>query len=113
MKNKVLLIIWFIMLIVIFGLLSVLGFIHKKDVDNYHKYEEKLIEAAKVYVNKNKMYPNKGSKIEIKVNDIISDGYIHKKDIVKGCNGTVTVKYDRFIDYIPNIKCKYYKSNSK
>ena len=110
MKNKVLLILWFILLIIIFGLLSVLGFMHKKDVESYKKYEDKLIEATKIYAHDNNSYPNKGSKIEIKVEDLIKGKYIKKKDIVKGCKGSIIIKYDNFIDYIPNIKCKYYKS---
>lgn len=113
MKNKVLLIIWVILLVGIFALLSVLGFMHKKDVNNYQKYEDKLITAAKKYVNANKIYPKKGSKINIKIDDIIASGYIKKKDIEKSCKGSIVVKYDQFIDYLPNLKCKYYKSVNK
>jgi hypothetical protein len=113
MKNKVLLIIWVILLVGIFSLLSLLGFSHKRDVDNYHKYEDKLVEAARVYAKAHNTYPKKGTKLEIKIDDLISENYIKKKDIVKGCTGTVIVKYDKFIDYLPNIKCKYYKSNNK
>lgn len=110
MKNKILLIIWFILLIIIFGLLSMLGFMHKKDVENYKKYEEKLVEATKIYARDKKSYPTKGSKLEVEIEDLIKEKYINKKDIVKGCKGSITIKYDNFIDYIPNIKCKYYKS---
>lgn len=113
MRNKALLIVWVILLIGIFVLLSMLGFIHKKEVDSYHEYEDKLVVAARKYVNANKIYPKKGSKIEVNISDIIDAGYIKKKDIEKSCKGTIIVKYDRFIDYLPNIKCKYYKSSTK
>lgn len=113
MKNKVLLIIWFILLIGIFTLLSIIGFKHKDNVESYHKYEDKLIEATRRYANVNNMYPKKGSKIEIKINDLIRNGFIDKKDIEKTCKGSVIIKYDKFIDYIPNINCKYYISNNK
>lgn len=113
MKNKVLLIIWVIILIGIFTLLSLIGFKHKKDVSNYHKYEDKLVDAAKSYVNHYKTYPKKGSKLNIKIDDLIKDGFIKKKDVISSCSGIVIVKYDNFIDYIPNIKCQYYKSQNK
>lgn len=113
MKNKVLLIIWVILLIGIFTLLSILGFKHKNNVNNYKKYEDKLIIATKNYVNANKMYPKKGSKLYVKIGDLITGGYVSKKDIVDGCSGTIIVKYDEFIDYVPNLKCKYYKSINK
>lgn len=113
MKNKVLLIIWFILLIGIFSLLSVLGFKHKEDVKSYKEYEEKLIVAAKKYANYHKEYPSEGSTINIKIGDLIIEKFIDKKDVIKGCSGTIIIKYDSFIDYIPNIKCKYYKSIKK
>ena len=113
MKNKVLLIAWFILLIGIFALLSVIGFKHKKNVDKYHDYEDKLIVASREYTNSHKSYPEKGTSIEIQITDLIKEGYIKKKEIVEGCSGSITVKYDKFIDYTPNIKCKYYKSVNK
>jgi hypothetical protein len=113
MKNKVLLIVWVILLIGIFTLLSILGFKHKHNIESYQKYEQKLIDATKKYANNHKAYPEKGSSIKVKDTDLISEGFINKKDIIKGCKGTVTIKYDKFIDYIPNIKCKYYKTHKK
>ena len=85
----------------------------KNNVNNYKKYEDKLITATKNYVNANKMYPKKGSKLYVKIGDLITGGYVSKKDIVDGCSGTIIVKYDEFIDYVPNLKCKYYKSINK
>lgn len=110
MKNKVLLIIWVIILVIIFTLLSILGFKHKKDIENYHKYEEKLIEATKIYLNQNNLYPKKGTKVKININEIIEAGLIKKKDIEKTCSGSIIVKYDNYIDYLPQLKCKYYVS---
>lgn len=113
MKNKFLLILWVILLIGIFTLLSLLGFSHKNKVSTYHKYEDKLIEAARAYTKNHNTYPKKGTRLEIKVDDLIKEGFVNKKDAVRGCSGSVIVKYDRFIDYLPNIKCKYYKTNNK
>ena len=110
MKNKVLLIIWVVLLIGIFTLLSILGFKHKHNIENYQKYEQTLVEATKRYANNHKSYPDKGSSITVKDKDLIKEGFVAKKDIVKGCSGSVTIKYDKFIDYIPKIKCKYYKT---
>ena len=101
------------MLIAIFALLYVVGFKHKNNIDKYHIYEDKLIVAARSYVKSNNLYPKKGSKVSVKIGDLKNQGYIDKKDVVSGCTGTIIVKYDKFIDYIPNIKCKYYKSESK
>lgn len=113
MKNKVLLIIWVILLIGIFALLTFMGFKHKKSIEKYKKYEEVLITASRSYTSSKKVYPKKGSKIIIKVEDLIDEGFVNKKDIVDGCDGTITVKYDSYIDYYPNIECKYYKSVNK
>lgn len=113
MKNKVLLIIWVILLIGIFTLLTYIGFIHKKDVKKYKDYEEVLITASRSYTSSKNMYPKKGSKIIIKIEDLINEGFVDKKDIVDGCSGSIIVKYDSYIDYFPNIKCKYYKSVNK
>ena len=110
MKNKVLYIIWVILLVGIFTLLSIIGFKHKKNIETYKEYESKLVDAAKAYSNNHKLYPNLGTKITIKIDDLIKEGFINKKDVVKGCSGYVTVKYDKFIDYFPHIKCKYYKT---
>lgn len=113
MKNKALLIIWLILLIGIFTLLSIIGFKHKDNIKNYHEYEEKLVAAAKEYTNHNKKYPKKGTSIKITTTKLIKEGYIKKKDVVKGCSGYISVEYSEFIDYIPNLKCKYYKSVNK
>ena len=97
MKNKALLIVWVILLIGIFTLLSIIGFKHKDDVASYKEYEEKLVEAARAYTTHNSSYPKKGHKIDIKIDDLLKDGFINKKDVVKGCKGSVTVEYKNVI----------------
>lgn len=94
-------------------MLSIIGFKHKNNVKNYKEYEDKLIDATKAYLNVHRSYPNKGSSISINIKELISEEFIDKKDVVKGCSGTIIVKYDKFIDYLPNLKCKYYKSIKK
>lgn len=110
MRNRVLFIIWFIVVVIIFGLLSALGFIYKGKVDSYNKYEEKLVCASKIYIKDNNLVPKEGKTVKVSIDDLIEAKLIKKKDTIKECKGYIEVERRKLINYYPKLKCKYYKS---
>ena len=110
MRNKALFIVWCVFVVIIFGLLSTLGFIYKNKLKTYHEYEDKLIVASKKYIKDNDIFLKDGTSKKISINKLEKSKLITKKDIVKECSGYVLVKKDKLLDYKPVLKCKYYKS---
>lgn len=104
-------IVWVIFVFLIMGGLITLGYIYKNKLNNYHKYEDKIVFSAKKYVTDNNISLKKAEKKVINIDELIKNGYIKKKDIIKECNGNVTIYLEKnIVKYKPFIKCKYYKT---
>ena len=112
-KYNVVFTVWLIICVIIFGLLCALGFIYKNKVAKYKEYEETLVTLTKDYLKEHSKYPSKNNEISVSVNKLIKYGYITKDNIVSECSGKVIVKHNKQMEYIPQIKCKYYKSSAK
>ena len=115
-KIKKMYFVWGILVILIFGILTVFGFIYKNKTSVYKELENKLVEAEKKYVDAKFLYPqgNENLKVtseiliknefmdELKINDEVCDGYatIKRKGTVfeyKGyvkCNNYTTKGYE-------------------
>ena len=91
----------------------------------YDKYEEKMIAAAEDYFKDKDLIPSEESDIEtVKLTKLVEKGYIKSPgnllndDSCKGSvsvrkNGSTSVEYEQgFLNYIPVLDCKNYKTNS-
>ena len=105
--------IWIIIVVIIFGLLCTLGFIYKNKVEKYKEYEETLVSLTQTYLKDENKFPDKNKDIDVTINTLIKKGYIDKNNIVSECSGSILVKHKKQMEYIPKIKCKYYKSETK
>lgn len=108
-KIKIAYIIWAILVIIIFGLLTMLGFMYKKKVEPYKELEFNLKEIAEKYVELEFLYPENGEEVIIKSEDLI------KKDLMKEltykkdtCSGYVELTYNGVYNYKSFIKCDNY-----
>ncbi len=111
MKNfNRLFIVWCFVATIIFAGLCTIGFMYKRNLEEYHDFENVIINAAKAYVLDEGIVDFNSDYIDIKISTLLDKGYIKKKDVVKSCNGSVRIENKKLIKYKPLIKCKYYKS---
>ena len=107
--NK-LFIVWIVVVILIFGGLITIGFLYKSKIRKYQDYEDVLIKKTETYISDKNLYPKDNDSIKVDVNELIDNGYLTKKEIIKDCTGNITVTKKKNITYKPSIKCKNYRS---
>jgi hypothetical protein len=103
-------IIWGIIVILIFTLLTILGFVYKDKSKAYQELENKIVEAEKKYVDANFLYPQDESKLKTSSSELINNNYLDSltKDD-KECIGYATVKKNGTVyEYAGYIKCDNY-----
>ena len=102
-------ILWGIIMVLIFSLLTFFGLKWKNKYKGYFDLEDKLVKNTQKYYESNHEYPKKGSeeKIflkELRDNEVI-DELIYNDD---KCDGYVIVKNNNVIEYKAYIKCNNY-----
>ena len=104
--------VWGIIVIFLFSLLTVFGFVYKNKTRGYKKLEEKIIEAEKKYVDENFLYPQDNQKITTSVNELIETGYLDNLDIKDDvCIGYAEVsKINSVYEYKGFIMCDKYQT---
>lgn len=92
-------------------------------IDHYD-YEQKMISAAQKYVSNKKIELKEGKSVSIDLNDLVDLGYIKSTEKLlddSSCSGNVIVRKNGslieendggYINYIPNLKCSKYKSQT-
>ena len=110
-KMKIAYIIWGILVVIIIGLLTFLGFMYQKKLEPYKELEFNLKEAAEKYVELEFLYPEDGEKLIIKSEDMIQkeimDELSYKNE---SCNGYVELSYNGVYNYKSFIKCDNYET---
>lgn len=107
-KTKILFIIWAIIVIIIVGLLTTMGFILKNRTIKYEKLESKLVESAEKYAY-DKALLDEGEEMKITSEELILLKYLDSLEIDKdSCKGYVIIKNDGGYKYEPFISCHVY-----
>ena len=110
-KSNALFVVWGIIVIVLVGLLTTMGFMLKGKNEKYELVEKRLKEAASSYADHNFLYPEDGEKLKILTKDLVSSGLL-KQDELKVdkdvCTGYIILHKDVFCEYDVFIKCNNY-----
>ena len=108
-KTKILFVIWAVIVVIVIGLLTTLGFMLRGVNKEYRSLEEKLQMSAEKYTSDNFMYPDQGGSLKITSEELIEKNYLDElkkdKDV---CQGYVEVTTDKFVKYKAFIKCDKY-----
>ena len=110
-KTTVLFIIWGILVIIIVGLLTTMGFILKSKTKKYHALEEQLIQSATNYVSDH-MILNEEEVIVIDAKQLIDEEYLESLDVSDdSCLGYVIVENKGSYEYSSFITCSSYTTH--
>ncbi len=113
-KTKILLVVWAIIVIVLVGLLTLMGFMLKNNKEEYLEMEEELREAAQKYVLDNGYYPENGGELKLSSEDLYEAAYLDHDDLENNgdtCQGYVVIYTENIVKYKAYIKCKNYTTN--
>lgn len=108
-KTYILFVIWGVLVVIVVGLLTYLGFNLKSKFKDYEKLEEKLLDSAKKYVDTNFLYPEGKQTLKVTSTELIEKDFLDelrfKNDV---CTGYVKVYNDNVYKYDVFIKCNNY-----
>lgn len=110
-KSNILFVIWGVIVVILVGLLTVLGFMLKGKNEKYEKIEDRLIKATSSYVDYNFLYPEGNEKVKILSKDLIENEFLKLEELKTDddtCTGYVMLKKDVVYEYKAYIKCKNY-----
>lgn len=115
MKNSKLFVVWGIIVVVIIGLLTTLGFMLKKAQNKYADVEKKLGSSASGYIEYKFLYStiDKNGSIKITSEELINNGFLTEEELTKDndkCEGYVVVTKKNVYEYKNYIKCGEYKT---
>lgn len=110
-KIKIAYIIWGIIVVIIIGLLTYLGFLYQKKLEPYKELEFNLKETAEKYVEIEFLYPEEGDTLIIKAEDMITKGLMKELTYKKEtCTGYVELTLNGVYNYESFIKCDNYET---
>ncbi len=108
-KTKVLFIIWGVIVIVVIGLLTTLGFMIKRQNKDYVALENKLLDSAKRYVDTNFLYPEGKNVLKVTSSELIKTKFLDELKVNNDtCTGYVNVHNETVYKYEAFIKCSNY-----
>lgn len=109
-KMKMLSIVWGMIVVGIFVLLTVFGFMYKNKSSVYKELEEKLVEAEKKYVDSSFLYPEEKKTQKITAEELISKGFMDELKVNDEiCEGYAVVSHETTVfTYKGYVKCKNY-----
>lgn len=105
-------IIWGIVVVGIFVLLTVFGFMYKDKSKAYKELEEKLVSAEKKYVDAKFLYPEENNTLKTSASELITSGFMEELKINdEVCDGYVIVSHDTTVfTYKGYVSCSHYKT---
>lgn len=111
-KIQILTVVWGMVVIGIFVLLTTFGIVYKNKSTVYKELEEKIVEAGKQYIDAKFLYPNDKEEVKTKVQTLIEEGYLDEFVVEdKTCDGYVVVKKGRTVyEYKGYVHCGQYKT---
>lgn len=110
-KTKILFIIWGIIVLIIIGLLTALGFILESRYEKYKDLEDKLVESAKEYAH-SEILLEQGEFI-VTTEELIKLGYMDSLEIDDDtCSGYIIIINDGTYKFAPYITCRAYTTRN-
>ena len=109
-KIKKMYVVWTILVIIIFTLLTTFGFIYKKKMSVYKDLEAKLVEAEKKYVDANFLYPENKEMVKTTSTTLIENNDLDGLDIENdSCTGyAIIYNKNGVYEYKGFVKCEKY-----
>jgi hypothetical protein len=102
-------IIWGLLLIGIFAMLTIFGLKWKAKTSGYFDLENKLVNVTKAYFEQGHSYPTGNSTVTITYDELKKNNQIEDLNYIgDSCTGYVTVKNNGVIQYNAYIKCSNY-----
>ena len=92
-KIKNVYIVWGVIVVLIFILLTVFGFLYKNKTNVYKNLEEKLVEAEKKYADAKFLYPQNGETVKVTAEEMIEYGALDSLEHDgENCNGYAIIQ---------------------
>ncbi len=109
-KFKYLSVVWGMVVVTIFILLTIVGFAYKKNTSIYKEWEDKIKDATTKYVDAQFLYPDSKDPLKIEASTLIEEGYLDNIVINdEECLGYGTVTYNGMVyEYKGYVKCSNY-----
>ncbi len=111
-KMKYMSVVWGLVVVGIFVLLTFFGFLYKNKTKDYKLLEEKLVEAEKKYADQKFLYPNEGEIIKTSLKELQEAGLIEEFNVLDvACDGYVVLSHQGLVyDYKGYVHCGNYKT---
>lgn len=110
-KTKILFAIWAIIVVIVIGLLTALGFILNNRYEKYKVLEDKLLESAKEYAHK-ELLLEEAREVVVTSDELIEEEYLDNLDVEDDvCEGYVVIINEDPYQYEAYISCEYYKTS--
>ena len=111
-KTKILFAIWAVIVVIIIGLLTALGFVIKNKYEKYSVLEEKLIESAKDYAYDHVFFDPEDSYVIVTSLELVELGYLDELKLEDDeCSGYVIIRNEEVKEYEAYITCQAYTTD--
>lgn len=109
-KMKKVYIIWGVIVVLVFALLTAFGFMYKNKSTIYKDLENRLVDAEKKYVDAKFLYPNNGEPLKITAKEMMDAGFLESMKLEsETCEGYAVIqKNGTVFEYKGYVKCKNY-----
>lgn len=103
-------IIWGMVIIGLFILLTLFGFLYKNKANVYKELENKLVEAEKKYADAHFAYPEKGKVLKTDATTLIKENFLDDLNLEnEECTGYAIVTHNSTVyEYKGYVKCNNY-----
>lgn len=111
-KTKILFVIWAILVVIIIGLLTTMGFILNSKYEKYHEFEQKMIESATLYAQDHAFF-EEDPEFVVTSDQLIELNYLDELSTDDDvCEGYVIIHNDAVYEYEPFIRCNEYTTKN-
>lgn len=107
---KKLTIVWGMVIVILFVVLTFFGFLYKNKSNVYKELENKLVEAEKKYADAHFAYPEKGKVLKTEATTLIEESFLDNLEVEnEECTGYATVTHNKTVyEYKGYVKCDNY-----
>ena len=110
-KTKILFVIWAIIVLIIIGLLTTLGFILENRYEKYHDLEEKLIQVANEYAYDH-LFLEEGEQKYVDAQELVLFNYLDSLEVEDDvCTGYVVIDRENVYLIEAYISCDDYTTD--
>lgn len=111
-KMKKMYFVWGIIIVALFLILILFGFVYKNKSSDYKILEQKLVEAEKKYIDAKFLYPQDNKELKVTADILMKNGYLEELKVNnEDCDGYATIqKNGTVFEYKGYVACKNYKT---